>query len=46
MIHTTLPTYEHDYRENFFTQFRPLPEVVAYNTLFVDPQNGLDPYWE
>ena len=46
MIHRTLPTYEHDYTKNFNTQFGPLPEVVAYDTLFVDPQYGLYPYWD
>ena len=37
-IHKTLPTNEHDCTENFDTQFRPLPEVVAADTYFVDPQ--------
>ena len=46
MIHKTLPTYEYDYTDNFETQFRPLPEVVAYDAYFVDPQYGLDPYWD
>ena len=46
MIHKTLPTYEYDYTDNFETQFRPLPEVFAYNTYFIDPQYGLDPYWD
>ena len=46
MIHKTLPTKEYDYAENFETQFRPLPEVVAYDTYFVDPRYGLDPYWD
>ena len=46
MIHETLPTYKYDYTDNFETQFRPLTEVVAYNVYFVDPQYGLDPYWE
>ena len=41
-IHKTLPTYEHDYTEEFGTQFRPLPEVIAYDTYFLDPKNGLD----
>ena len=44
MIHKTLPTYEYDCTDNFDTQFRPLPEVVAYDPYFVDPQNGLDHY--
>ena len=43
IIHKTLPTYEYDYTNSFETQFTPLPEVVAY---FVDPQYGLDPYWD
>ena len=46
MIQKTLPTYKHDYTDNFETQFRPLPEVVAYDAYFVDPQYGLDPYWD
>ena len=44
IIHKTLPTYEHDHTEDFDAQFRPLPGGVAYNTDFVDPQYGLDPY--
>ena len=46
IIHKTLPTYKHDYTDNFETQFRTLPQVVAYDTYFVDPQYGLDPYWD
>ena len=46
MIHKTLPTYEYDYTENFDTHVRPLPEVPAYDTYFVDPQYGLDPHWD
>ena len=46
MIHRTLTLYEYDYTDNLDTHFRPLPEVVAYDTHFVDPQNGLDPYWD
>ena len=44
MIHKTLPTNKYDYKDNFDTQFRPLPEVVAYDAIFVDPQYRLDPY--
>ena len=29
LIRETLPKHEHDYTENFDSQFRPLPEVVA-----------------
>ena len=46
IIHKNFPTYEHDYTDNFDTQFRPLPEVVAYDAYFVDPQYGFDPYWD
>ena len=46
MIHKTLPTYEQDYTDKFETQFRTLPEVVAYDTYLIDPQYGLDPYWD
>ena len=46
IIHKTLPTYEYDYTDNFDTHFRTLPEVVAYDPYFVDPQYGLDPYWD
>ena len=46
MIHKTLATYKYDYTDNFDTQFRPLPEIVAYDTYFVDPQQGLDSYWD
>ena len=46
IIHKTHPTYAYDYTDNFETQFRPLPEVVAYETYLVDPQYGLDPYWD
>ena len=46
IIHKLFPTYEYDYTDNFDTQFRPLPEAVAYDAYFVDPQYGFDPYWD
>ena len=46
IVHKTLSTYEYDYTDNFDTHFRPLPEVVAYDPYFVDPQYGFDPYWD
>ena len=46
IFHETLPTYEYDYTDNFDTQFRRLPEVVAYDIYFVDPQYGFDSYWD
>ena len=46
MILKTFPTCEYDYTDNFETQFKTLPEVFAYDTYFVDPQKGHDPYWE
>ena len=44
MIHKKIPTTEHDYTENFETQFRPLPEVVAYDTYFVYAHYEVDTY--
>ena len=46
MTHKTFPTYKNDYTDDFDTQNRPLPEIVAYDTNFVDPQCGGDPYWD
>ena len=46
IIHKIFPTYEYDYTDNFDTQFRPLPEGVAYDAYFVDPQYGFDPHWD
>ena len=46
IIHRTLPTYKNDYTDKFDTHFRPLPEVVTNDAYFVDPQYGLDPYWD
>ena len=46
IIQKTLPTYEYDYTDSFDTHFRPLPEVVAYDPYFVDPQYRFDPYWD
>ena len=46
MIYKTLPTYEHDYAEKFDIQFKPLLEVVAYNTYFGDSQYWFDPHWD
>ena len=46
MIHKTLSTYKYDYTDNFEAQFKPLPEVIAYDTYFIDPQYGIEPYWD
>ena len=46
IIHKIFPTYEYYYTDKFDTQFRPLPEVVAYDAYFVDPQYGFDHYWD
>ena len=45
MIPKTVPTYKHDCTDNFETPIRPLPEAVAYDAYFYDPQYGHDPYW-
>ena len=44
MIHKTLPTYDNDFTDNFDTKFKHFPEVVAYDTNFVDTQYGLAPF--
>ena len=46
MIHKTFPTFAHDYTKDFNIQFRSLPEVVAHDTYFIDPQYGRDTYWD
>ena len=46
IIHKIFPSYEYDYTDNFDTQFRPIPEVVAYDAYFVDLQYGFDSYWD
>ena len=46
IIHKIFPTNKYDYTDNIETQFRPLPEVVACDAYFVDPQYGFDPYWD
>ena len=45
-IQKIFPTYECDYTDNFETQFKPLPDVIAYDAYFVDPQCDFDPYWD
>ena len=45
-IHEIFPTYIYDCTDNFDTQFKPFPLVVAYDAYFVDPQYGFDPYWD
>ena len=44
MIQKTQLTHKHDYTEDFDTPFRPLPEVVAYDSHSVEIQYGRDPY--
>ena len=46
IIHKTHPTYKYDYTDNFDTQFRPLPEIVAYDAYFFESRSGFDPYWD
>ena len=46
ILQKIFPTYEYHYTDDFETPFRSLPEVVAYDAYFVDPQYGFDPYWE
>ena len=46
MIQKTHLTHKHDFTEDFDTQFRPLPEVVAYDSHFVEIQYRRDLYWD
>ena len=43
LTHKTFPTFEYYFTRDFQNQFRPLPEVVAYDKYFLDPRNGRDP---
>ena len=43
IIHKSFPTYEYDYTDNFDTQYRPLPEVVAYDAYLLTLNRDLTP---
>ena len=43
MTKKIVPTYEHDYKDEFDTQFRHVSKVVAYDSYFADPQMDLTP---
>ena len=45
MIHKSFPLYKKENRVNFEFQFISLPEIVAYDTYFVDPQYECETYW-
>ena len=38
--------YDMDYTKNFETQFQPLPLIEDYNSQYLDPDYGKDPYWD
>ena len=38
--------YDMDYTKNIETQFRPLPLLEDYNPQYIDPDYGIDPYWD
>ena len=43
MTHETLPTYEHDYTENFGTQFRPFREPLHTTHISLTLNKNLTP---
>ena len=42
MVPKTFPIYKYGYTQDFSTQFRPLPQVLAHDTYYVDLENGRD----
>ena len=48
MVHNDRPDryYDIDYTTAFETQFRPLQQIEDYNPHYIDPENGVDPYWD
>ena len=47
-VHNDRPDryYDFDYTKDFETQFHPLPIAEDYNTHYIDPEYGNDPYWD
>ena len=38
--------YDMDYTTTFETRFRPLQQVEGYDPHYIDPEYGIDPYWD
>ena len=48
MLHKPILKSKNDHTDTevFVTQFRPLSEIIAYDTHFVDSRYGRDNYWD
>ena len=41
-----IPVWDPDYTTTFTTRFRPIPLIDDYNSTYIDPDYGRDPYWD
>ena len=48
MVHNNCPDryYDMDYTAAFETRFRLLQQIEGYDPHYIDPEYGVDPYWE
>ena len=48
LVHNDRPDryYEKDYTADYQTRFRPLQLIEGYNPHYIDPEYGIDPYWD
>ena len=48
VVHNDRPDryYDMDYTKDFASQFRPLQMIEVYNPQYIDPEYGMDPYWD
>ena len=45
-IYKTSPQYQIDFRQNYDSTLRPLPQTEVCEENFIDHHYGFDPYWE
>ena len=41
-----IPACDPDYKTTFTTRFRPIPLIDDYNPSYIDPDYGIDPFWD
>ena len=41
-----IPVWDPDYTTTFTTRLRPIPLIDDYNSTYIDPDYGRDPYWD
>ena len=48
MVHNDGPDryYDMDYTTAFEARFRPLEQIADYDPHYIDPEYGVDPYWD